>query len=498
MKFKKLNAVMIILLSISLGSCSVISTGPVDNEIDNNSAIVSEPKGYLDPLVEIEKIQDKLEKLSYSLDAPISIGNKAQERYFSYIEARDQALDAQQTTEEQLSKDGELELVPGRSYHFFLESFCVFGKSPRPVNGDGFRISEVSGPAKNYLPYMLENYSKKYISQDEMQRLIWGLLSGLKYDELSDQNKSLLKIFYPDAETRFGNQAIVNMTTKIIDGFIPEHIRSQIEYLRDLKDDFIKYQDNYKELESIMAPIISRPPIPLGWIKSEEGYYIKLTSEGSYSRISVEIYAPEDLESKEQRTPQSVKKLVFSPWKYVALPGSGQRLAMSSKAIKQKGSVEKNPCKKIKAWKSKKCRELTEADRDKIIKISNPENFPQTRYASPPDTTKPIEVETDCSHFTNEIYRRAGIDFPYVPTSLMRCLEYFKEVSIDEAKPGDLILYPKHVGILNKNGKVVSSRIGGSQRLSTRHYNETGFIQSIAELQLKSFGKPAFFRWECP
>jgi hypothetical protein len=100
---------------------------------------------------------------------------KAQERYFSYIEARDQALDAQQTTEEQLSKDGELELVPGRSYHFFLESFCVFGKSPRPVNGDGFRISEVSGPAKNYLPYMLENYSKKYISQDEMQRLIWGL-----------------------------------------------------------------------------------------------------------------------------------------------------------------------------------------------------------------------------------------------------------------------------------------------------------------------------------
>jgi len=496
MKFKKLNAVIAILLSVSLGSCSSISTGPVDNKIENNnSTIVSEPKGYLDPLVEIEKIQDKLEEFSYSLDAPISIGNKAQERYFSYVEARDQALDDQQVIEEQLIKDGELELVPGKSYHFFLESFCVFGKSPRPVNGDGFRISEISGPAKNYLPYMLENYSKKNISQDEMQRLIWGLLSGLKYDELSNQNKSLLKIFYPDAEIRFGNQAILNMATKIIDGFIPEHIRSQIEYLRELKDGFIKYQDNYKELESIMAPIISRPPIPLGWIKSEEGYYIKLTSEGSYSKISVEIYVPEDIENKEQRTPQSVKKLVFSPWKYVALPGSGQRLVMSSKAIKHKGIKEKDPCNKIKAWKSKKCRELTTEDRDKIIKISDPENFPKTRYVSPPDATRPIEVETDCSHFANEIYRRTGIDYPYVPTSLMRCLKYFKEVSMDEAKSGDLVLYKGHIAIYTANNHTVSATRAGEY--ATKSVDHEKFKSSIKIYPIDIFGKGRFVKWSC-
>ena len=65
-----------------------------------------------------------------------------------------------------------------------------------------------------------------------MQELIWGLLSGLKYDELSYKNKSLLRIFYPDAKTRFGNQAIVNIATKIIDGFIPEYMKSQMDYPR--------------------------------------------------------------------------------------------------------------------------------------------------------------------------------------------------------------------------------------------------------------------------
>jgi cell wall-associated NlpC family hydrolase len=331
-----------------------------------------------------------------------------------------------------------------------------------------------------------------------MQNLIWGLLSGLKFNQLSDRNKSILKLFYPDAEARFGNQAITDVATRIFDEFIPDSIKSQVDYVRDLKSDFLKYQDNFQELESIMAPIESRSPIPLGWIKTEEGYYIKLTNEGSYTNISVEIYVPDDLEVKEDRSPQSLKQLVFAPWKYVALPGSGQRLAMSSKVIKYKGKKEEDLCTKIKSWRSKKCREFTTNDREKIIQISDPKNFPHTRYASPPDITKPIEVETDCSHFINEIYRRVGIDFPYVPTSLMRCLKYFKEVSNEEAKPGDLILYPKHVGILNKNGKIINSRVGGRQRLSTRHYGEEGFVPSIAELELSSFGKPTFYKWSCP
>ncbi len=494
---KNRNAIIFaICLLLNIGGCSFVKTGPVENDIGkSNAVIVPQPRGYRDPLAEMERIHTELDKYRSVLDAPISIGNKAQERYFSYVEAVDQSMDDQQNIEDQLIKNGELELVPGQSYHFSLESFCVFGKSPRPVKGDGFRISEINGPAKNYLPFILENYSQKEIPQYEMQRLIWGLLSGLKFDQLSDRDKSILKLFYPDAEARFGNQAIIDVATRVFDEFIPDSIKSQVDYVRDLKSDFLKYQDNFQELESIMAPIESRSPIPLGWIKTEAGYYIKLTNEGSYTNISVEIYVPDDFAVKEDRSPQSLKQLVFAPWKYVALPGSGQRLAMSSKVIKYKGKKEEDLCAEIRSWKSKKCRELTVNDREKIIKISAPANFPRTRYVSPPDSTKPIEVETDCSHFTNEIYHRIGIDFPYVPTSLVRCLKYFKEVSTNEAKPGDLILYKGHIAIYTGNSHAVSAT--KTRGFATKSVNNEKFQSSIKIYPMDIFGKGRFIKWSC-
>jgi hypothetical protein len=159
---KNINAIFFATyLLLNIGGCSFIKTGPVENDISkSNAVIVPLPVEYRDPLAEIEKNQTELDKYRSALDAPISIGNKAQERYFSYIEAVDQSMDDQQNIEDQLIKNGELGLVPGQSYHFSLESFCVFGKSPRPVKGDGFRISEINGPAKNYLPFILGNYSQ--------------------------------------------------------------------------------------------------------------------------------------------------------------------------------------------------------------------------------------------------------------------------------------------------------------------------------------------------
>lgn len=483
---------------MSISNCSTITTGPVDNEIDKSEMLIVEaPLKYIDPLIEIQNFQERQEIYRSSLDEPISINNQSQERYFSYDEALVSKKEELEDVNIQLTKNGELNLIPGRSYHFSLESFCVLGKSPRPVKGDGFRISEMNGPAKSYLPYMLEHYSQKEISQNEMQNLIWALLSGLKFDELSDKNQSLLRLFYPDASRLFGNQAMLNMATKIIDEFLPDNIKSQLDYLSGLKDDFLKFQDNFKELESIMAPIESRSPIPVGWMKTEEGYYIKLTSDGGYTNVSVEIYVPDDLEAKDQRSPQSFKKLTFVPWKFIALPGSGQRLALSSKVKKYKLKSEISYCEKLNKWKPKNCKELTELEKEKILSISDPINFPSARYVSPPSKHVPIETEVDCSHFTHEIYHRLGIDFPYVSTSVMRCLNNFKEVSESEARPGDLVLCRIHVGILDKEGRVISATKGGERKRSTFIRTDVDFLPSITKYNIKTFGPFRFLRWSC-
>lgn len=64
----------------------------------------------------------------------------------------------------------------------------------------------------------------------------------------------------------------------------------------------------------------------------------------------------------------------------------------------------------------------------------------------------------DCSHFTQLVYARAGLDYPYLTTSQMINLEpatlekkynlYVVGSDVRRAEPGDLLVYPGHVVML--------------------------------------------------
>lgn len=489
------------ILLLFLYSCSTYnfdSDRSVENEIDHAiTSAVSVPSLYKDPLLEISKIQKELEKFKRAINAPISIGNKEQERYFSNLEALNIYLDESENIREQLRTNGEFELIPGNSYHFSLESFCVHGREPRPVVGDGFKLSLMKGNAEKFLPAMLSEYSNKDISQDQMQTLVWALISGLKYDELSNQNQVLLRKFYPDAEVRFGNKALESLLSNSINDLIPSQIKDGIDKISDVKNEFYKFQDDYKKLEEIMAPIVKRNPIPLGWMKMDDGYFIKVNSLDGYSKVDIEIYVPLDEEESNGRIPQSKKRKMFRPSIYVAMPGSGQRLALSNKiANSTKQSID-NSCSKIKKWISKeKCKELSQDQRIEILTKADPKNFPKARYVLPPGLNKKIEEEVDCSHFTNEIYHRVGINYPYLPTANIECLSYFKEVSSDNAKAGDLVLYKRHVGIIDGEGNVISAT--RAKGFATLPFDDEKFIPSIQKYPINTFGKGRFLKWSCP
>jgi cell wall-associated NlpC family hydrolase len=118
-------------------------------------------------------------------------------------------------------------------------------------------------------------------------------------------------------------------------------------------------------------------------------------------------------------------------------------------------------------------------------------------HTSPPTQNVLIETEVDCSHFTHEIYHRLGIDFPYVSTSVMKCLNNFKEVSESEAKLGDLVLYKSHVGILDKDEIVISATKGGLRRRSTLKITDPDFLPSITKYKIRTFGPFRLLRWSC-
>lgn len=470
----------------------------VKNEIDQSSlSTVAKPILYQDPLLEIDKIKKELEKFKSVLNTPISIDNKEQERYFSNLEALDMYQVEYENITDELNSTGELELVSGKSYHFTLDSFCVQGREPRPVVGDGLKLSLMKGNAEKFLPEMLSEYSKKSFSQDEMQTLIWALISGLKYDELSNQNQVLLKKFYPDAELRFGNIAIENFLSNSVSNLMPSQIKDGVDKISDVKNIFEKYQENYSKLEEIMAPIAKRSPIPLGWMKMIDGYFIKVNSFSGFSKVDVEIYVPFDEQDASERVPQSKKRKIFRPSVYVAMPGSGQRLALSGKVSNTMKSVVGTTCSKIKKWISpEKCKEFTQSQRAEILFKADPKNFPKARYVLPPSLGKKIEEEVDCSHFVNEIYHRVGVNYPYIPTVNIECLSYFKEISSEEVRGGDLVLYKGHVGIVDNEGNVISAT--RAKGLATLPSDNEQFVPSIQKYPINTFGKGRFFKWSCP
>ena len=134
------------------------------------------------------------------------------------------------------------------------------------------------------------------------------------------------------------------------------------------------------------------------------------------------------------------------------------------------------------------CSGLTKQKRYEILDLADPDNFPRTRYRKGPRNRRKIERETDCSSFVHEIYRRAGLPYRFRTTKELKAAPEFMTVPPSKAKPGDIVLFRGHVGILAKSGKIISSTKIRSKRQPS----------SITEYPDNSFGRvKAVLRYRC-
>ena len=104
------------------------------------------------------------------------------------------------------------------------------------------------------------------------------------------------------------------------------------------------------------------------------------------------------------------------------------------------------------------CAPLSIDDRLRILSLADPSNYKKTRYhRGPRYGARNIETETDCSSFVHEIYNRAGLEFVYRSTRDIRRADEFEEIEESQAKPGDLMVFSGHVGIIAEDGKIISA-----------------------------------------
>ena len=474
------------ILILTLFSCS--TSGPVDSNLNDSADIpvVDTPKGFHSNLDELDQIHSALS----------SMGDWASFKYQALIQREDEIISEMENLQTELTSDGGIDLIPGKSYSFKIQSFCVHPGAYRPVLGDGFRVARLQGKASKWLPEILEKLPQVSVNQSHVQHLIWELLTGAHYDDLSEENKRTLELFFNDGLSRFGSSTLNQMGTTLFNSVAPVEITKTIDDFSNLHDEALRFQGNFKKLEALFAPNSGRQKaIPVGWMQMKEGYLLKVTSHG-FPETRIDLYLPD--ERKSGRNPQS--KSLFKLSHLVALPSVGQRLALSHKLNLPQKTNNDRYCKKLQEFKPKNCFEIGDSTREKILSIANPSHFLKTRYQSPPDRTKPIEEETDCSRFTQQIYKKAGMEYLYSGTATFHCLNVFKEVSQDQGKPGDLVLYRSHIGILSKNGNVISATVGGPKKRSQLDPENPDFLPSITELPVDQAGSGTYkiIRWSCP
>lgn len=297
------NQTIYALLSISIfAACA--SSGPLKTEIDPKlNTVVTEPKDFQSPL----------EALSLTNDPNI----------------KSTLLKEHSRLQKELSTTNQIILTPGQSYEFELESFCVHPGISRPVVGDGLFMGEITGSPKSWLETILKTYSQKNVSQSDAQVLIWELLRGYKFDQLSPEAKTTALKIFPNASTFFRNSQIEASAKDLLSkqlGFNIANFQDQLQYS---KEELESKKASFQELENILSPKNPREkPIPVGWIQHPDGYQFHLESN-SYSQVKVKIYAPNTLK----------KPVAFNPTSIIAIPSQGQRLALSN--------IIKNPYEKF-------------------------------------------------------------------------------------------------------------------------------------------------------
>ncbi len=289
------------------------SPGPVTTQINTKkNPVVSAPSQFQSPMTAIQNFAEARRGVSKETD---SFSNGALRTL----------LTQQEKIKNELSESGKLRLEPGHSYEFTLESFCVNAGIERPVVGDGLYIGDITGSPKNWLPQIATQYKISGLSQNEAQVLIWSLLSGTRFDELNFQNQqNLLKIF-PDAPTKFGNSFLESKAKDFVWNQLPTELVEAQDKWSQFQNLLQNAQSSFQQIENVLSPQSHRKsPLPVGWLKTQEGYLINLMSQG-YRKVHVKIYVPEDLK----------KSTYFDPTQKIALPGEGQRLSLSNQVVNE-------------------------------------------------------------------------------------------------------------------------------------------------------------------
>ncbi|RMH77122.1 MAG: hypothetical protein D6680_06115 [Cyanobacteria bacterium J007] len=194
--------------------------------------------------------------------------------------------------------DASLAFAPGY-YRFTVQSYCLHAGTYAPTQGDGYLLATLEGNRAELIRAILQrSLAQAQISQQDIQRLIWGIEAGANFTQYPLDFQVRIAPLLEPSEIAALSIDVESIAGRLIGRFIPDSLKRALNLYRDIRQTLTNAQATYEDLERIailtgVAPTGkgSRTIDPGNWNYAGDGFYLR-TYPQSYPTTTVELLRP--------------------------------------------------------------------------------------------------------------------------------------------------------------------------------------------------------------
>jgi len=194
-------------------------------------------------------------------------------------------------------------MLPAGVFEFRAKSFCLYAGAPAAARGDGYLAAPLAGPKARIIGDILTRlYRHPDITQEDVQSLIWAVLSRTKFSSLPRDLQAVAARLLPPADIAALEASAVDRIWQAVRDQAESRLPSAVFEILDAQAklrDLLAAGASYAEMASIAVPDGTVEPqdgdrdIPLGrWNYDRAGFFIRFTPS-SYTDITMQVMVPE-------------------------------------------------------------------------------------------------------------------------------------------------------------------------------------------------------------
>jgi hypothetical protein len=339
-------------------------------------------------------------------------------------------------------------LVPG-FYEMTCKSYCLHAGTHAPAKGDGYLYASLKGDKKDIVQTIVKQANhKKGISQNNIQMLVWAVLSNTSFKNLSNELKLVAAQLLTPQQLFTLNGGAVGLIPPVILSSItaklPKPVQRAIALENNMRRLFTQGNSTYEELERLAVlagrPENSKEYAAGAWSKHPNGYFVRYFPNG-YKSTRVQVYVPNFVTpqakgSKSSNAYQLLAAVEYDATGNVAVPANtgSQRLLQTN----EDAGTTQNP--------NNTTNTPTNPNIDPCKKINNPRDRtenPQASASEQEDYKNIVAYQNRIAKENNWQPNQTGFDTPDDAARAAIFYTNYKSVTENVEYAGNIYLDPK-------------------------------------------------------